>query len=106
MGDKTYAGNGKIKRFQDGGSVINLVIDLEGLWMASKQNKGVFVTSQGRKKIKLCVNERRSADQYGNTHSVSIDEFVPDSNAKKNNGWIDDKHDPASPQFDDSSIPF
>ena len=76
MSDKIYIGSGKEKTFDNGGSVINCMITLDGLNQIFKDHG--FTTQQGVKKLKIIVGKRREPDQWGNTHSVSIDTFKPD----------------------------
>tara|TARA_R100001530_G_scaffold60360_3_gene43651 strand:+ start:11075 stop:11365 length:291 start_codon:yes stop_codon:yes gene_type:complete len=37
----------------------------------------------GKKYIKLVVQQKRETDQYGKTHYVAVDTFKPDPNHKK-----------------------
>ncbi len=95
MSEKIYIGNGKEKHFNDGGSVINLTIGLDGIAQYFKDYG--FTTDQGKKKLKLVVQKRREIDQYGNSHYVCIDQFKPDS-SKSNNSSHNTN--------DDENIPF
>jgi hypothetical protein len=38
---------------------------------------------EGKKYIKLVVQQKRETDQYGKTHYVAVDTFKPDPNHKK-----------------------
>ncbi len=76
MNEKIYIGNGKEKTFDNGGSIINITIGLDGI-KEYFEDYG-FTTDQGKKKLKLVVSKRREADQYGNTHSVTVDTFKPE----------------------------
>lgn len=75
MADKIYTGSGKEKFFNDGGSLIGITLDIETLQQNFKEYG--FVTQQGKKKIKVNVSSRREIDQYGNSHTVTIDTFKP-----------------------------
>ena len=77
MTDKIYIGSAKKKDFQDGGSLINIMLSLDG--MAEHFKNYGFTTDQGKKKIKLILSERREIDQYGNSHYVTVDTWKPDS---------------------------
>ena len=77
MADKIYCGNGKEKKFDNGGSIISITIDIETLQRNFKEYG--FTTEQGKKKMRLDVSERRSPDQYGNTHAVTVNTWKPDS---------------------------
>ena len=75
MSDKIYCGNGKEKTFQDGGSIISVMLDLDTL-EREFANYG-FTTDQKKRKIRINVGKRREVDQYGNTHLISIDTWKP-----------------------------
>ena len=76
MSDKIYIGNGKEKTFDNGGSVINCMITMDGLSQIFKDHG--FTTQNGVKKLKLIIGKRREIDQYGNSHYVQIDTWKPD----------------------------
>lgn len=76
MSEKIYIGNGKEKTFDNGGSIINITIGLDGI--KEYFEKYGFTTDQGKKKLKLVVSKRRETDQYGNTHFVTVDTFKPE----------------------------
>jgi len=76
MSEKIYIGSGKEKHFNDGGSVINLIIGLDGIAQYFKDYG--FTTDQGKKKLKLVVQKRREIDQYGNSHYVTVDTWKPE----------------------------
>ncbi len=80
MSEKIFVGNAKKKTFQDGGSIINIMLDLDGMGEHFK-NYG-FTTDQGRKKIKLILSKRREVDQYGNEYYVTVDTWKPDQQAE------------------------
>ena len=76
MENKIYCGSGKEITFQTGGSLISITLDIETLQRFFKEHG--FTTQQGKKKMKFNVSTRRETDQYGNTHSVSIDTWKPE----------------------------
>ena len=76
MSEKIYIGNGRQKTFQDGGSIINLTIDLNGI--KDHFEKYGFTTDAGKKKLKLVVQKRREIDQYGNSHYITVDTWKPE----------------------------
>ena len=76
MSEKIYIGSGKEKIFDNGGSVINCMITLDGLAQIFKDHG--FTTQNGVKKLKLIIGKRREIDQYGNSHYVQIDTWKPD----------------------------
>ncbi len=67
-------GSAKERKFSSGDPVIDL--DL----LKSDLDK-LEVTEAGY--IKLRVAPRKEADQYGNTHSVYVNDWKPDGSAKK-----------------------
>jgi hypothetical protein len=108
--EKIYVGNGKIHNFPDGGSQIKLRLTLDGL--KELHEKYGFTTDAGKHILTLIVNEKRNVDQYGNTHTLTVDTWKPDSarsNAGNNSGSsAPNKSEPEknnTPQ-DDSDIPF
>lgn len=64
--EKVYVGSGKIKTFENGGSVINISLKIADL-----------PDSVDGKYINLTVAERREPDKYGFTHTVYVNDFVP-----------------------------
>ena len=76
MENKIYCGSGKEITFQTGGSIISITLDIETLQRFFKEHG--FTTQQGKKKMKMNVSKRIETDQYGNTHSVSIDTWKPE----------------------------
>ena len=76
MENKIYCGSGKEITFQTGGSLISITLDIETLQRFFKEHG--FTTQQGKKKMKMNVSKRIETDQYGNTHSVSIDTWKPE----------------------------
>jgi hypothetical protein len=76
MSERIYCGNGKEKRFQDGGSIVTITVDIDTL-LREFPNYG-FTTDAGKRKIRLKVGQRREVDQYGNSHLVEVDTWKPD----------------------------
>jgi len=56
---------------------------------------------EGKKYIKLVVQQKRETDQYGKTHYVAVDTFKPDPNHKK-------EETPSEPPAEevDGDLPF
>lgn len=77
MADKIYVGSGKEKTFSGGGSIISVSLDL-GELIKQFDHHG-FVAKSGKKMIKIDVGTRRSVGEYGDTHSVSLNTWHPDS---------------------------
>tara|TARA_R100001460_G_scaffold90138_1_gene131708 strand:- start:825 stop:1079 length:255 start_codon:yes stop_codon:yes gene_type:complete len=69
MADKIYVGNGKSKF--DGQQVA------VSLCLTDLPKEHVF-EYDGKKYIKLVVQERREADDYGRTHYVAVDTWKPE----------------------------
>jgi len=73
--DKIYVGSGKEKKFDNGGSLISVTLDLDIL-IKEYENHG-FLSNKGEKKIKITVGQRRSVGEYGDTHTVTVDTWHP-----------------------------
>ena len=72
---KNYiSGGAKKVTFPDGGSIINLDLKLEDVNNLPVSEKGY---------VRLVVAERSTTDQYGNTHYVYENQFVPDKSKAK-----------------------
>lgn len=65
MADKKYlSGNGKEVVFQDGGSVINVYIDLD-----DAREKGLIFKNKNKKDaIAFTIAKKREVGEYGDTH--------------------------------------
>ena len=63
MSEKIYCGTGKKSQYS---VKLNLSIDrIPGEWITEAKD--------GKRYIRLEVSERKAPDQYGNTHSVTVD---------------------------------
>lgn len=72
--DKTYVkGSAKKIEFDNGGSIINLSFNVNNL-SEHADEKGW---------VRLVCSERRSTDDFGNTHSCYLNEWKPDPSAAK-----------------------
>ena len=95
MSDKIYCGSGKRIGTYGTVSISICLDDIPAEYKTKSKNGKVYVN--------LNVNEKREADQYGKTHSVTVDTWKPDAPksapAKPTN---------VRPQFedDDDSMPF
>jgi len=70
MADKKYVGNGK----ENGDyGIINVSVCL------SDVNQQDITEYEGKKYLRLSVGRKREVDQYGKTHSVWINDYVPNS---------------------------
>ena len=76
MSDKIYIGTGTEKTFNDGGSLINVTLSLDG--MKDHFEKYGFTTDQGKKKLGIVISRRKEPDQYGHTHKVMVNTYKPD----------------------------
>ena len=68
MSEKIYVGNGKKAKDYD---IVNVSLCLSDI---PAEHINEF---QGKKYIKLSVAKRREPDNYGRTHSVSVDIYKP-----------------------------
>ena len=75
--DKIYVGSGKEKKFSNGGSLISVTLNLDDL--IREYNNHGFMTNKGNRAIKITVGTRREVGQYGDTHTVTLDTWHPDS---------------------------
>jgi len=87
MSDKIYCGNGKERTFDEGGSIVRILLDVDVLAKHFKEHG--FTTEQGKRKITINVSTNREVDRYGNTHNATIDTWKPEKKTP-----------------DDSDIPF
>lgn len=62
---KKYVGNGKKKEFSNGGHLINISLKYADL---TPNEKGY---------VNLVVGAKKENDQWGNTHAVWVNDFVP-----------------------------
>lgn len=78
MSEKIYCGSGKEKIWDDGGSSINVSLNMEII----RQNWGKFgfTTDAGKQILKLKINRRKSPGNYGETHTVEIDTWKAGNN--------------------------
>lgn len=97
MADKIYCGTGKKGQYS---IKLNLSIDrIPGEWITEKN---------GKRYIRLELNERKSPDQYGNTHSISVDTWrKPDGDAQDHqNAHQQAKQNGYAPQDDSQDLPW
>lgn len=76
MADHIYVGSAKEKTFQDGGSILEVSLTLDG--MAEYFKAYGFTASSGKKIIKLKIGRRREVGKYGETHTVEVDTWKPE----------------------------
>lgn len=103
MSNKIYCGNAKEKRFNDGGSIIEVMLDVDVLAKSFKEHG--FTTEQGKRKIRIKVCKSREVDQYGNSHYAEVDTWKPDA-SRANNTVASAKKTFQDDIPDDSAIPF
>jgi hypothetical protein len=66
---KNYiSGSAKKVTFADGGEIINLDLKLSDLAALPANERGY---------IKITISERKTVDEYGNTHSIYENAYVP-----------------------------
>lgn len=68
MNEKKYVGSGKKVGSYD---LVNFTISEES-------TKDAWIVYNGKRYLKLTIGNKKSVDQYGKTHSVWLDEFVPE----------------------------
>lgn len=82
MGEQIYVGNGKERKFDNGGSIIKCRLNLTQLSKAA-QEYGFTIDrgkNEGDRMITIEVCQRREKDDYNNTHYVKVDTWRPDGN--------------------------
>jgi hypothetical protein len=98
MSEKIYIGGAKEKVWEDGNSSFSISFgekDL-ALLLANKNEKGY---------VNLKMTKRREPSQYGQTHSIVVDDWKP-SNAGQS-APVQGTQVSNTPDFDDpNSIPF
>lgn len=67
-------GSARQVTFSDGGSVVNIDLNLEDINSLPVSDSGY---------VRITLAQRQSADQYGNTHYVYENTFVPDKTKGK-----------------------
>lgn len=73
----------KKKEFNNGGYIINAMLDLDELEEHFKSYG--FTTKENRRKLKVSIGTRREPDQFGNTHNIEVDTWKPDGNSNSGN---------------------
>ena len=72
MNDKVFLKcSAKERTFANGGSVINIGVKADDLIAFAKTH------ANARGYVNLTVSPRRTAGQYGDTHSVALDDWQP-----------------------------
>jgi hypothetical protein len=71
MSDKKYVGTGR--QAPNGLEIVNISV-------AESKVKDFWTEYNGERYLRLGVSKKREADQYGKTHSVYIDEWLPAGN--------------------------
>ncbi len=82
--EKIYVGSGKLKVFNNGGSIIDIALTLDGI--GAYFEKYGFTTKNGKKMIRLVLSERREADKFGNTHTLTINTWKPENKSSYQSG--------------------
>lgn len=106
MSDKMYIGNGKERKFDNGGSVISVSLEIDNLQQI--YDSYGYITKTGKRCIRLKVGQRREVGKFGETHTVEVDTWKPDSYSRGNQqnnkpGSNNEQREP--PDFPDD-IPF
>mgnify|MGYP005700502181 FL=1 len=68
MNEKKYVGSGRqVKNY-----------DLINFTIAEDKTKDAWIEYNGRKFLNLSIGKKKEVDQYGKTHTIWIDEYVPE----------------------------
>jgi hypothetical protein len=100
MSEKIYIGRGK-KVGQYGTIAVSICID-------DIPDKHITKASNGKRYLNLNISEKREVDQYGYTHTVSVDTWKPDKDkapAPQPKPRYGTTSDTVQAQFDDD-LPF
>jgi hypothetical protein len=82
MSEKTYLKcSAKAKTFRDGGSVILIGAKAADLIAFAQQH------ANDRGYVNLKVQQRREPGQYGDTHSVMLDDYQPKAKDDEGGPW-------------------
>lgn len=69
MNEKKYVGSGK--------KVGNY--DMVNFTISEEKTRDAWIEYNGKRYLKLSISPKKQTDQYGKTHSVWIDEYVPEN---------------------------
>lgn len=72
MNEKKYVGSGK--------KVGNY--DLINFTISEEKTKDAWIEYNGKKYLKLTIGNKKEADQFGKTHSIWLDEYVPEQKSE------------------------
>ena len=86
MEEKIYVGKGKSVGHYGN---ISFSVDLDAITPHAFEYNG-------KRYVKLILSQMRQADQYGKTHTVSVDTWKPDQNAPQAAGMPATKTSPAA----------
>lgn len=77
--DKIYLGNCREKSRRNGDKFLTGLIALDDI-DAEALSDYIFVGNNGKRYLRIVINPyQEGANQYGNTHSISVDTFKPDA---------------------------
>ena len=80
---KIYCGSVKAKDTQYG-ELLDVTLDLDTVLQAVQQGHG-FTTDQGRQKIRLTIGRRQQIGTYGETHTITVNTFKPNTQNNQQN---------------------
>ena len=84
--EKIYLGNAKQIPRKSGDSFLGGTICIDDI-LLDECKPYTFESKAGKRFLKIVINPYRDgANQYGNTHSISVDTFRPDPNYRNNQG--------------------
>jgi len=101
--EKKYVrGNAKEISFDNGGDILNLSFNIYD-FLSGVDNKGHKISEFADENgwVKITAGRKREVDQYGNTHSLSLNEWKPDEDWKSKAG-----NPPAAAPVEDEEPPF
>jgi len=80
MNEKKYVGSGK--------KVGNY--DLINFTISEEKTKDAWIEYNGKKYLKLTIGNKKEADQFGKTHSIWLDEYVPEQKSESTKKEVTD----------------
>jgi hypothetical protein len=92
MADKKYCnGSGKVFKFDDGGSILNLSIQPEQLveYLAELNKERAAEGEEPTKYLNLSVARKREPGKYGDTHYAYVRPFKPSKKKEATQGKED-----------------
>ena len=66
------------RKYVDSGKKVGSY-DLVNFTISEDKVRDAWITYNGKRYLKMSIGNKKTTDQYGKTHSVWLDEYVPDN---------------------------